>query len=858
MTSELEPHILKKFEIKKRLGKGAYGIVWKALNRKTHEIVALKKIFDAFRNQTDAQRTFREIAYLQEFGNHPNIIKLFSVIRANTDKDIYLVFEYMETDLHNVIKRGNLLKDVHRQFIMYQLLKATAYLHSAEVIHRDQKPSNVLLDSDCFVKLCDFGLARSLTGRDGKANGSQSSIPAVPALTEYVATRWYRAPEILLACHNYTKGVDMWSLGCILGEMLSGSPLFPGKSTLDQLERIVAGLPKITREDLSSFKSPYGLSILQNASMKPRQPLEQLFSNADKNALDLMFRMLRLNPHRRITALEALQHPYLRRFYRPSEILTMSHHVVPPLDDNVQLSIAEYRNLLYKMIISNKLRVRHPNRNTQVSNATHTAKVDGEEHSSGVTRSPKEKDQKSSPLKTIPNNRTSQQETVLVTMKSSEVENTADFLKSTEPEMSGDMDKCTSRTLRGSTNGLDGNDENQTTSTDIDTTPRTRTESIKRSQLETKHDLPGAVQKPEVKPCTHSSAVARHSDVATRRRGIQVKPSFQSSYSAIQNKLVTGQCGPAASNNSVGERDVDHHRRLSGTYQGHESCGDTHSHYSGPSVRNPDQTSQQNSAIPSRTQSQWTKPNALNELVSSPSRSTAYLELGRTQYSTNMKPRQEHRSFTQIHSEKYRLPSVTSDGGTQSTTSGYRQILPTTGTTTTLHHRNRRWNNDESNIRRDNDTFLRRCPSASISSNPNKKTQESLPPRPSSPLPDRIYAGHRPKSSTYFERVSYDFRPHSINPRIHGTQARSRLDNHSVPLANNKRLISQEMVLGGHVPTNTKPPPALQHQNGVSGSKISGSLIGSRSFVGGDTLVHERLYKPPRLENSYVQSSLSM
>ncbi|GAA56785.1 mitogen-activated protein kinase 15 [Clonorchis sinensis] len=187
----------------------AYGIVWKALNRKTHEIVALKKIFDAFRNQTDAQRTFREIAYLQEFGNHPNIIKLFSVIRANTDKDIYLVFEYMETDLHNVIKRGNLLKDVHRQFIMYQLLKATAYLHSAEVIHRDQKPSNVLLDSDCFVKLCDFGLARSLTGRDGKANGtSQSCIP----------------------------------------------PLFPGKSTLDQLERIVAGLPKITREDHDRFR----------------------------------------------------------------------------------------------------------------------------------------------------------------------------------------------------------------------------------------------------------------------------------------------------------------------------------------------------------------------------------------------------------------------------------------------------------------------------------------------------------------------------------------------------------------------------------------------------------------------------
>ncbi|KAF6769417.1 hypothetical protein AHF37_12776, partial [Paragonimus kellicotti] len=125
----------------------AYGIVWKAVNRKTREVVALKKIFDAFRNQTDAQRTFREIAFLQEFGEHPNIITLYNVMRANTDKDIYLVFEYMETDLHNVIKKGNILRDIHKQYVMYQLLKATVYLHSAEVIHRDQKVKTNLLES---------------------------------------------------------------------------------------------------------------------------------------------------------------------------------------------------------------------------------------------------------------------------------------------------------------------------------------------------------------------------------------------------------------------------------------------------------------------------------------------------------------------------------------------------------------------------------------------------------------------------------------------------------------------------------------------------------------------------------------
>lgn len=223
MSEDLDQHVTEKYEIKKRLGKGAYGIVWKAVDRRTGETVALKKIFDAFRNQTDAQRTFREIMFLQEFGNHPNIVKLQNILRADNDKDIYLVFEFMDTDLHNVIKKGGILKDIHKQYIMYQLFRAVKYLHSGNVIHRDLKPSNVLLDADCTSKLADFGLARSLS-----QVSTMDTSSSLPELTEYVATRWYRAPEILLAAKRYTKGVDMWSLGCILGEMLLGKALFPG------------------------------------------------------------------------------------------------------------------------------------------------------------------------------------------------------------------------------------------------------------------------------------------------------------------------------------------------------------------------------------------------------------------------------------------------------------------------------------------------------------------------------------------------------------------------------------------------------------------------------------------------------
>jgi serine/threonine protein kinase len=132
-------------------------------------------------------------------------VKLQNVLKADNDKDIYLVFEHMETDLHAVI-RANILEDIHKQYIMYQLFKSIKYMHSGQVLHRDIKPSNLLLNSDCLMKLADFGLARSLTSD----TDDDSKV-----LTDYVATRWYRAPEILLGATKYSKAVDMWSLGCI-------------------------------------------------------------------------------------------------------------------------------------------------------------------------------------------------------------------------------------------------------------------------------------------------------------------------------------------------------------------------------------------------------------------------------------------------------------------------------------------------------------------------------------------------------------------------------------------------------------------------------------------------------------------
>uniref|UniRef100_A0A5S6QLU7 Mitogen-activated protein kinase n=1 Tax=Trichuris muris TaxID=70415 RepID=A0A5S6QLU7_TRIMR len=349
MSEEIDDHIERQYYIRRRLGKGAYGIVWKATDRKSEKVVALKKIFDAFRNETDAQRTYREIMLLQELRPHPNIVKLLRVVKASGDRDIYLIFEYMDTDLHNVIKKRDILRPIHVQFITYQLFCAVLYLHSANVIHRDLKPSNVLLDVNCTVKLADFGLARSLTQVNrGLENSLDSS--AYPELTEYVATRWYRAPEILLAAKHYTKGVDMWSLGCIIGEMLSGKPLFPGTSTINQIERIVETVPRPTKSDIDSIKSKYASSVLEKMLCLPPVRLEELVPNPPFFALDLMKHLLLFNPNQRLSIERALQHPYVRLFYNSTEQLTMTKEISLPLDDDVQLSVSDYRNKLYEFI----------------------------------------------------------------------------------------------------------------------------------------------------------------------------------------------------------------------------------------------------------------------------------------------------------------------------------------------------------------------------------------------------------------------------------------------------------------------------------------------------------------------------
>ncbi|XP_031552484.1 mitogen-activated protein kinase 1-like [Actinia tenebrosa] len=291
------------------IGEGAYGMVCSALDNQTGQRVAIKKI-SPFEHQTYCQRTLREIKILRRF-KHENIIGILDIIRAPTIedmKDVYIVQSLMETDMYKLLKSQKLSND-HICYFLYQILRGLKYIHSANVLHRDLKPSNLLLNTTCDLKICDFGLARVADPEHDHTG----------FLTEYVATRWYRAPEIMLNSKGYSKAIDIWSVGCILGEMLSNRPIFPGKHYLDQLNLILNILGSPSEDDLQCIKNDKARSYLESLPFKPKVPWTRVFNNANPKALDLIDKMLTFNPNTRITIEESLAHPYLEQYYDPGD-----------------------------------------------------------------------------------------------------------------------------------------------------------------------------------------------------------------------------------------------------------------------------------------------------------------------------------------------------------------------------------------------------------------------------------------------------------------------------------------------------------------------------------------------------------
>ncbi|KAD6453233.1 hypothetical protein E3N88_07938 [Mikania micrantha] len=243
------------------VGRGAYGIVCAATNVETREEVAIKKIGNAFDNRIDAKRTLREIKLLRHM-DHENVIAIKDIIRPPQKEnfnDVYIVYELMDTDLHQIIRSNQPLADDHCRYFLYQILRGLKYVHSAHVLHRDLKPSNLLLNANCDLKIGDFGLARTTSETD--------------FMTEYVVTRWYRAPELLLNCSEYTAAIDIWSVG-------SPDDASLGFLRSDNARRYVRQLPQY-----------------------PRQQFSARFPNTSPGAVDLLEKMLIFDPNRRITGI---------------------------------------------------------------------------------------------------------------------------------------------------------------------------------------------------------------------------------------------------------------------------------------------------------------------------------------------------------------------------------------------------------------------------------------------------------------------------------------------------------------------------------------------------------------------------
>lgn len=295
----------------KELGQGAYGCVISARHETTGEMCAVKKITNVFSKKILTKRCLREIKLLHHFRGHKNITCLYDMDIVPDPpgtwnfNEVYMYEELMEADLHAIIRSGQPLSDAHFQSFLYQTLCGLKYIHSANVLHRDLKPGNLLVNADCELKICDFGLARGFQP-GGSAETGQAGF-----MTEYVATRWYRAPEIMLSFANYTSSIDMWSVGCILAELLGGRPIFKGRDYVDQLNQILNLLGTPTEDTLRRVGSPRAQDYIRSLPIKPRVPFQQMFPQANPQALDLLGKLLAFDPAKRISCEEALEHPYL-------------------------------------------------------------------------------------------------------------------------------------------------------------------------------------------------------------------------------------------------------------------------------------------------------------------------------------------------------------------------------------------------------------------------------------------------------------------------------------------------------------------------------------------------------------------
>ncbi|XP_024131417.2 cyclin-dependent kinase-like 1 isoform X2 [Oryzias melastigma] len=286
--------MMEKYEKIAKIGEGSYGVVFKCRNRETGQIVAIKKFVESEDDPIIRKIALREIRMLKL--KHANLVNLMEVFRRK--RKLHLVFEYCDHTVLNELDRHPRGVPEHLvKSITWQTLQAVNFCHKQNCIHRDVKPENILITKQQVIKLCDFGFARILTGPSDY-------------YTDYVATRWYRAPELLVGDTQYGPPVDVWAIGCVFAELLSGIPLWPGKSDMDQLYLIRKTLGDLTPRHQQVFSTNQYFCGLPIPEPQEREPLEQKYPNLSQQTLSLMKSCLKMDPSERLSCEQLLQHPY--------------------------------------------------------------------------------------------------------------------------------------------------------------------------------------------------------------------------------------------------------------------------------------------------------------------------------------------------------------------------------------------------------------------------------------------------------------------------------------------------------------------------------------------------------------------
>eukprot|EP00928_Gymnodinium_smaydae_P090009 TRINITY_DN73874_c0_g1_i1.p1 TRINITY_DN73874_c0_g1~~TRINITY_DN73874_c0_g1_i1.p1 ORF type:complete len:405 (+),score=93.78 TRINITY_DN73874_c0_g1_i1:96-1310(+) len=297
-----------RYQIIEPMSNGSFGsMVCSARDTKNGQQVALKKIEGVFQHPNVTKRTLRELRFLRHL-QHENLVQVQNVFIPSTRdlfEDIYVVCELMETDLASTLKSSQVLTDDHSAFFLYQILRGMKYVHSAWVIHRDLKPRNLLVNSNCDLKICDFGLARA------RFSDQQWVCP----MTEYVCTRWYRAPEVLCSWTDYSAAIDIWSIGCILAEILIRHPIFPGNNTQHQLDLIIGLIGSPDSEELMKIPNEKCRKFIRSLPLTQGKDFQELFPNGSPGALDFLQKTLKWVPEARLTAFDGIKHPYLEKLH---------------------------------------------------------------------------------------------------------------------------------------------------------------------------------------------------------------------------------------------------------------------------------------------------------------------------------------------------------------------------------------------------------------------------------------------------------------------------------------------------------------------------------------------------------------